>query len=533
MPNETYPWKKILWVGLLLIVLAGVAGFFVMKRMEPVAVDESSTFWDKLFPFGQSNPNQPVIKPPVIDPEPIIPTPVEESPVGGIINISDPQVLRQIAEYPITNFIPWTGTETVSETKLDEKTGQPVTISRTVPMNFIRWNIKQSGILMDAEITKQAIIAMQKTTTIIPVAQELWFADKGNSVAYRTWNDSNQSIDTYHGSVPQPLPPPDYCIASFTLELKQGAKGAEVATLQKYINAKLAVSLVTDGSFGKKTAENVAAVQKMIAVPETGIVDIVTRDAINADCAKIRTAYQEEQSKPKALVRNTFLPSNIIRGAVSSNNTQLFYLTKNTVGVTGTIASPDGSSPKKIFESPFTEWMPLWPNANTIALTTAASREASGYLYFLDPTSGVFKKILGPARGLTTNISPDAQNVLYSTSSDTGLGTSIYNTQTGASKGLGLTTLPAKCVWQNATIIICGVPKTIESASYPDAWYQGIISFDDAIWSINIVTGTTKLLHTPDEPLDVTKPQVSPDGNYFYFINRTDETLWSLRLGEI
>ena len=61
--------------------------------------------------------------------------------------------------------------------------------------------------------------------------------------------------------------------------------------------------------------------------------------------------------------------------------------------------------------------------------------------------------------------------------------------------GETLETLPEKCVWSkaDASIFYCAVPENIPADNiYPDVWYQGLMSFSDAIWKVNIKTGEEK-----------------------------------------
>ena len=174
--------------------------------------------------------------------------------------------------------------------------------------------------------------------------------------------------------------------------------------------------------------------------------------------------------------------------------------------------------------------MPQWVNKTTIAMTTLASTAADGYMYFLDPTTGDFEKILGPIRGLTTLTDPTANTVLYSQSTDAGFVTDTYSISTGTTQGLHIATLPAKCTWESSTNLICGVPQSIPSGQYPDNWYQGSVSFGDDLWSVNAINGTANNLLSPDQQFDIIDPGMSPDDQYFYFVNKIDGTLWSYRL---
>jgi len=76
----------------------------------------------------------------------------------------------------------------------------------------------------------------------------------------------------------------------------------------------------------------------------------------------------------------------------------------------------------------------------------------------------------------------------------------------------------------------------ILSGSLPDGWYQGVVSFSDDIWRIDITTGVTTMLVSPPktagEEIDATKLLLSPDEAFLLFVNKKDSTPWSLKLTE-
>ncbi len=526
MPEEKkYSLKKIIIFGVIILILAGLIGFYFINKNN--SSNNPAGQGKDLFPFkdGTAQTDTAVTIGGNVTDEG-----VPQVSDGTPISTTDGQRLRQITQYPVTDFFTSITNRRTLEPKLDEKTGQTNLVASTTPIDMLRWNIKQTGILMDAEISSDAIITTQKTQTKIPNAEELWLGQGGNSATYRTWNPETRSIGTVTGIIPTPTTL-DYCMAPFTQDLKVGTKGAEVTELQKYINRKLALNIAVDGSLGPKTFALVKNIQTLLNIPTTGAYDQATKDALNADCTKTATEFEKQKNAVISLT-TTLLPQNIVRGAVSPDGTQIFSLIPitNGFGISGLVSNPDGTGQRKIFESPATEWSAQWVNKNTIALTTLASREADGYLYFLNPISGDFKKVLGPLRGLTTLVSPDGKKVLYSNSNDRVFTTKVYSTDTGALRTLDLATLPAKCTWQDSAIIICGVPKNITSGQYPDAWYQGIVSFSDVVWLINTVQNNTNIVLAPDESFDIIKPQVSPNHAYLYFINKTDQTLWSYRM---
>jgi hypothetical protein len=79
------------------------------------------------------------------------------------------------------------------------------------------------------------------------------------------------------------------------------------------------------------------------------------------------------------------------------------------------------------------------------------------------------------------------------------------------------------------------VPKSIDSNQYPDAWYQGEVSFSDAIWKIDPQTGNATLLVDPatvsgGEEIDGIKLALDSGENYLFFVNKKDSYLWEFSL---
>ena len=70
--------------------------------------------------------------------------------------------------------------------------------------------------------------------------------------------------------------------------------------------------------------------------------------------------------------------------------------------------------------------------------------------------------------------------------------------------------------------------------NFPDDWYQGLFSFSDNLYKVNTSTGTTSLIAdmnaTYSQNLDIVNPALSANEKYFIFKNKTDGTLWSIKL---
>lgn len=245
---------------------------------------------------------------------------------------------------------------------------------------------------------------------------------------------------------------------------------------------------------------------------------------------EILAADTTEETK----IVGTFLPENIRDLSISRDANSLFYLFNSGDDMVGTTLTLINDKKVQIFESPFTEWLSSWANNKMITLTTKPSSGVGGYVYAIDPANGKsFRKLFGGINGLTTLASPDGKSILYS---DDSLSLYVYHTDTKISNRLGLRTLPEKCVWGNLSdVIYCAVPRSILNTRYPDAWYQGEISFSDQFWKIEMSTGNTTILLDPletnrGEEIDGIKLALDESENYLFFVNKKDSFLWEFKI---
>lgn len=232
-------------------------------------------------------------------------------------------------------------------------------------------------------------------------------------------------------------------------------------------------------------------------------------------------------------ITGAFLPENITSISLSPDSSSIFYLYNTGDAVIGTTATPSGDNKIQIFNSPFTEWQSQWPNSRMITFTTKPSYGTPGYMYALDPNLKSMTKVLSGINGLTTLTSPSGKLILYNNNN---LSMRIYNTDTEDSVSVGIKTMPEKCVWANdSTILYCAVPKSVSGSNFPDAWYQGEVSFSDDIWKINVENGNATDIADPTafsggEEIDGIKLSLDPNGNYLFLVNKKDSYLWELKL---
>ena len=81
-------------------------------------------------------------------------------------------------------------------------------------------------------------------------------------------------------------------------------------------------------------------------------------------------------------------------------------------------------------------------------------------------------------------------------------------------------------------MVYCAVPATISGSNQPDGWYQGVVSFDDGIWSKNISTGESKNVLSRFGA-DIMNIFVSDDENHLIFTDKNGGNTMELEVKRI
>jgi hypothetical protein len=227
---------------------------------------------------------------------------------------------------------------------------------------------------------------------------------------------------------------------------------------------------------------------------------------------------------------------------ISKSGDFVFFLTKTgdfeSRKTTGSTYDFKTGKTAVVFQSDFSEWLPVAYNGNIVYLQTKASKDVPGYLYSLDVTNGKFQHVFGDIKGFTGFPDLSGQKILYSESTRGLFTTRIYDMNSGTKEGVEIATLPEKCVWRKDSIAIyCAMPDSPASASYPDEWYQGAQSFNDFLYLVNIKTGEFNEILTPvgitRQTMDIINIKLSSDENYLIFQNKKDLSLWAYTVSEI
>ncbi len=278
---------------------------------------------------------------------------------------------------------------------------------------------------------------------------------------------------------------------------------------------------VYDAYFGNNGQSVVMRYLKDVSSTITTFIGTLPKEVLGADT----TSTNE--------IVGAFLPDNVKDISISPDKSKAFYVFTTGDNMVGTTVNFSDSKKVQIFSSPFTEWLTSWSGNTGFLVSTKPSSGILGYTYKVDSVSKSLIKVLGGVNGLTALGSPDGKSILYG---DNNLSLSLYNLTTKNSTLLGVRTLPEKCVWGKASdVLYCAVPKGIGSGPFPDSWYQGVSSFNDQIWKIDVTTGNTTMILDPStepngEEIDGTKLSLDDAQNYLFFVNKKDSFLWEFKL---
>ncbi len=270
---------------------------------------------------------------------------------------------------------------------------------------------------------------------------------------------------------------------------------------------------------------------------KTGMQVLARYVADDNDTIKTYSATLTKASdQPEGELKGSYMTENIRSVAENPDQNKLFYFLQDSGGSTGIISGFDGGGKLQIFDSPLAEWVPDWPTASFISLTTKASAGVPGFLFLVNAKTGAVAPAISGINGLTAKVSPTGTLVAYSETKPGRLSLKIFSLKSASNKETSVQTLPEKCVWSknDTETLYCSVPSYLPDGAYPDMWYKGLVSFSDEIWKIDATTGAgtviAKLINSAPQGIDGTNLFLSPNEDYLLLTNKKDFHLWSIQL---
>ena len=227
------------------------------------------------------------------------------------------------------------------------------------------------------------------------------------------------------------------------------------------------------------------------------------------------------------------LPIDVL--SLSPARDDIVFLVQNGAGAALMRSNWSGQSARLILSLPLSSWIVMRSHDGSVFIAQRPSDGAAGYAYRVTDAGGLVPLVQNVA-GLT--ISPRSANgpVLYGSSEGGLLSLSLLPTPLAEPIHLTLRTSADKCVWARSTraIAYCAVPRVPSTGPALDERSQGILHTADAWWRIDGVTGETELIFSPpsDVAIDVERPLIDEKSGTIVFMNRTDKSLWMLRITE-
>jgi len=263
-------------------------------------------------------------------------------------------------------------------------------------------------------------------------------------------------------------------------------------------------------------------------------------DTDNIDSFSATIKANSNSSDVPGEITGSFLSSNIKQLVINPKGDKIFGIVDKSdkSGTIGFTANLDGGNKKIIFDSPISYWNVSWPKENTILLTTKPNFRDFGLSYFFNPQTYSMDRMLGGVVGMSAIANKDASFIAYSYSENSLFYLDVYDVINKISKGFKIATLSDKCVWgnNNTKILYCAIPNFITPDNYPDVWYQGLQSFNDNLWEIDIESGTMTEIYqiglNENVDIDVSDLKISLDDQYLSFSNKNDLSLWLLQIKE-
>ena len=260
--------------------------------------------------------------------------------------------------------------------------------------------------------------------------------------------------------------------------------------------------------------------------------DVVENLSLTLTPPKATLAGSPQATSTLYAVSSTALRGNISVVTIGSGNT-LFYALRDTSSVVS--SAFNGTGAKTLFTSAFIDWR-LVSAGNNLVIFPKASANTLGNAYILNTSSGALKKIAGPFNGLIAIPNSTGNQILYSYFENNKTRLFAKNLTSEKESEIFPATLVDKCVWSTKEVetFFCGTPTKNLTGIEPDNWYRGLSHFSDYIWRFDSKSETAQLLSEPkkglDLDIDAMELKLSSNEDYLIFKNKTDLSIWALKL---
>ena len=182
--------------------------------------------------------------------------------------------------------------------------------------------------------------------------------------------------------------------------------------------------------------------------------------------------------------------------------------------------------------------IPSWsPNNQVIGFsnTGEAQPDKAQQIYLLGPNHEQYKALTVPGAGFVPNWSPTGKRLLYSVYHERDDNKPVLWVSDASGQDIGrnrqrlnLMTWADKCVWATDSSLICAVPVALAKGAGFDR--NAYSDTPDDIYSIDLQSGASKKINTPDQNYPVRSPVLSQDKTKLMFTDAVTGKLYSYTL---
>lgn len=227
----------------------------------------------------------------------------------------------------------------------------------------------------------------------------------------------------------------------------------------------------------------------------------------------------------------TLLPQQIKSPVWSPDGKSLAYLSESNARTNLVVADSSVKNQKIISTTPLRDARIYWATPDRIIFETAPSGVADGFVFAFSRARGLFD-VLIKGFGITSKWSPDGSLAFVSKTNNQGkqLSLTIFDSAGNETFIPNIATIAEKCFWLTIRKAYCAVPKNTQPNSvWPDDYLRGEVHTSDKLVAIDIEKNDVREVFK-EKNFDMSNLLVTKNEAYTLFIDRTDGTIWSLKL---
>jgi hypothetical protein len=229
----------------------------------------------------------------------------------------------------------------------------------------------------------------------------------------------------------------------------------------------------------------------------------------------------------------------------SPNDHRILYLIENGGAVALATVNVDdkAAKPRELARLQVRDALLQWTHPDVITIASRPSALITGSVWTFNPSTRTLKVVVQGAPGAEVAWDVKGDNGVLFESSERGGGTlSIIERGSGATRALGMLTLPEKCVFREekrqatsapaVASLFCAVPRTQDAFlrnTMPDAYLKRALYTEDDFFAVDVKTQETRIIFSDStRALDAVRLKVFQ--NALFFINRYDQRVYAISL---